>query len=172
MPDATLQQQLQAILFVAPGPVTIEELATATNAPAEDVNHELEILAAAFQDSGIRLSQLDGQYRLVSAPEAAAAVRNFLQDQANSDLSRPALETLAIVAYRGPLTKTALETIRGVASETMLRNLLSRGLIMEAGKSPEPGRPQLYAVSHGFLSHFGLTSTGELPPLPESPSED
>ena len=75
------------------------------------------------------------------------------------------------MAYKGPLTKTAIEDIRGVASDTMIRNLLARGLIVEAGRSSEPGRPQLYAVSHTFLQHFGLTSSAELPPLPEAPAD-
>jgi segregation and condensation protein B len=99
-------------------------------------------------------------------------VRRFLQEETNSELSKPALETLAIVAYRGPVTKSQIEAIRGVASETMLRNLLARGLILEAGKSQEPGRPIRYAISHSFLQHFGLTSAAELPPLPGAANEN
>jgi segregation and condensation protein B len=172
MSEPSLALSLQAILFVAPGPLTVAQLAEAAGHPAEDVEHELADLATAMQDGGIRLSQLHGQYRLVSAPEAAQLVRRFLQEETNSELSKPALETLAIVAYRGPVTKSQIEAIRGVASETMLRNLLARGLILEAGKSQEPGRPMRYAISHSFLQHFGLTSAAELPPLPEAANEN
>jgi segregation and condensation protein B len=172
LPEPSLAVRLEAALFVASTPVTIATLAEATGAPPEDIEHELESLVVALAGTGIRLSSLHGAYRLVSAPEAADTVRRFLQQEVNSDLSKPALETLAIVAYRGPLTKSGIEAIRGVASETMLRNLLSRGLITEAGKSSEPGRPVLYAISHSFLQHFGLTSTKDLPPLPELSRED
>jgi segregation and condensation protein B len=109
---------------------------------------------------------------LVTAPEVSLVVKKFLQDEARSELSKAALETLAIVAYRGPVTKAGIEQIRGVASETMLRNLLARGLIEEAGRVDEAGRPQQYAVSQTFLHQFGLTSTKDLPPMPEPANEN
>jgi len=138
----------------------------------EEVQEALSSLQNSTRKDGICVSVLDGHYRLVSAPEAAATVRRFLQEESSSELSRSALETLAIIAYRGPLTKTRIEAIRGVASDTMLRNLLARGLVVTAGKSTDPGRPDLYAISHGFLQHFGLTSQTELPPVPETDHED
>jgi segregation and condensation protein B len=166
--DLSLAMRLQAVLFVAPNPVSIEQLAAATGEPAEAVREALAALVASVKTAGIRASELNGLYQLVSAPEAAADVVRFLQDETSSDLSKPALETLAIVAYRGPIAKSQIEAIRGVASDTMVRNLLARGLIAEAGKSPEPGRPALYAISHAFLQHFGLTSPKDLPPVPEA----
>jgi len=173
MPDPTLEVRLQAILFVAAGPLSLDQLSEATTEPTESVGQALKLLEDSMQSGGIRLSQLDGQYRLVTAPEVAPLVRKYLQDESSSDLSKPALETLAIVAYRGPLTKSAIEAIRGVASDVMLRNLLARGLINESGKSQEPGRPVLYAISHAFLQHFGLTNPAELPAIPsEDPNED
>ena len=171
MPELSLAAKLQAILFVASEPMTVERLAEATETDAPAVSATLDELAQSLAGTGIRLSDLDGAHRLVSAPEAADTVRRFLQDESKSELTRPALETLAIVAYRGPLTKSQIEQIRGVASETMLRNLLTRGLINEAGKSSEPGRPMLYAISHTFLQHFGLTSARDLPPLEEATLE-
>jgi segregation and condensation protein B len=171
MPDLTLAQQLEAVLFVATEPLSLERLAAATHHPPAAIEQALTELAASLQ-GGIRLSQLHGHYQLVSAPDAAALVRQFLQAEGKQDLSRPALETLAIVAYRGPLTKTAIETIRGVASDVMIRNLLARGLITESGRSSEPGRPLLYAISHEFLQHFGLTSTQDLPAIPPAEAKE
>jgi segregation and condensation protein B len=171
MPDLTLAHQLEAILFVAAEPLSTQRLAAAVNQPPAAVDQALAELAVKLQ-GGIRLSQLHGRHQLVSAPDAASLVRQFLQDESKIELSRPALETLAIVAYRGPLTKTAIETIRGVSSDVMVRNLLARGLITESGRSSEPGRPLLYTISHEFLQHFGLTSTQDLPAIPPAETKE
>jgi segregation and condensation protein B len=160
-----LPAQLEAILFVATEPLPLARLAATTGTSLAKTQAALAKLATSL-NGGVRLSEIGGQYRLVTAPLAATLVRQFLQDETKTELSRAALETLAIVAYRGPLTKSAIEAVRGVASDAMLRNLVTRGLIREAGRSDEPGRPQLYAVSHTFLQHFGLTSPADLPPLP------
>lgn len=170
MTPPPLTAKLEALLFVAAEPLSLERLAAAAGASESDTAVALKTLAAQT-DRGITLSELDGHYRLVTNPAASAVVRKFLQDESKSDLSKPALETLAIVAYRGPLTRSQVEAVRGVASESMLRNLLARGLIREAGKSSEPGRPQLYSVSHSFLQHFGLQSPADLPPLPGANEE-
>jgi segregation and condensation protein B len=170
--EPTLDLTLEAILFTAAEPLTAAQLAAALGGvPVETVAAALAALSGRLS-GGIRLAEAAGTYRLVSAPEAAGAVRKFLEDTSRQELSRPALETLSIVAYKGPLTKLQVEEIRGVASDTMLRNLLARGLITEAGRSSEPGRPALYAVSHLFLQHFGLTSAGDLPPLPKDANHE
>jgi segregation and condensation protein B len=170
MPKPSLADQLEAVLFVAAEPLPADRLATATGASPAATTQALTELEQRLE-GGIRLSHLHGRYRLVTAPDTAATVRQFLQYEAKTELTRPALETLAIIAYRGPITKAAIEQIRGVASETMLRNLLARGLITEAGKSNEPGRPLLYTVSHGFLQNFGLTGLHDLPPIPDTTPE-
>jgi segregation and condensation protein B len=170
MANPALTHQLEALLFVASEPLTTERLAAIVGATPEAATQALKELEQHLQ-GGIRLSHIHGRYRLVTAPDAADTVRAFLQDEVKTELTRPALETLAIIAYRGPLTKTAIEQIRGVASDTMLRNLLARGLITEAGKSNEPGRPLRYTVSHTFLQTFGLTSLRDLPPVPETTPE-
>lgn len=167
MSEPSLDHALEAILFVATEPLSVSRLSQVAGADTATVEAALERIHSRLQ-GGIRLSRLDDKYRLVTAPDTSDTVRAFLQDENKTELSRPALETLAIVAYRGPLTKTDIEGIRGVASDTMLRNLLGRGLITEAGKSDQPGRPPLYAVSHGFLQHFGLTSPADLPPIPDA----
>ena len=165
MADTALEHQLEAILFTASEPLAAGRLAQLTGASAEEVSAALKFLGQRLS-GGVRLAHTSGTYRLVTAPETAVVVGRFLEDTQRQDLSRPALETLAIIAYKGPLTKADIEEIRGVASETMLRNLTARGLIETAGHSKEPGRPPLYAVTHDFLQHFGLTDQSELPPLP------
>jgi segregation and condensation protein B len=167
MPDNDLEIALSAVLFVAAEPISAERLAEATDSTVETVTATLSNLQTKMNDTGICLSVLDHKYRMVSSPRAAQVVKKYMQAESSLELSKAALETLAIVAYRGPLTKSGVEAIRGVSSDTMLRNLLSRALITTVGKSQEPGRPELYAVSHTFLQHFGLTGLNELPVLRE-----
>ena len=171
MPNIHLENLIEAVLFAASEPLSAKRLTDIAQQPEEAVLAALDGLAKRLT-GGIRLSHTSGTYRLVTAPDAAAIVQNFIDDTSRQDLTRPALETLAIIAYRGPVTKSQIEQIRGVASEAMIRNLQSRGLIGDAGRSPEPGRPQRYAVSHTFLQHFGLTSTDDLPPLPEKDAHE
>ena len=171
MTKAPLNIILEALLFSANEPLSVSQLSILADAPKSETTASLVELAKRLT-GGIRLAEAHGTYRLVTAPEAAESVRKFLEDTNRQELSRPALETLAIVAYKGPLTKTQIEEVRGVASESMLRSLLARGLITTAGHSSEPGRPQLYAVSHAFLQSFGLTSAADLPPLPDDIDEN
>ena len=172
MSNLDLPAQLEAILFAASDPLSIAKLVKLTDETENAIRAALETLESRLTH-GIRLSTANDTYRLVTAPEAASLVSQLLEDTSRQDLSRAALETLAIIAYRGPITKNAIEEIRGVASETMVRNLIARGLIESAGRSSEPGRPVQYAISHVFLQHFGLTSTEDLPPLPgEEPNEN
>jgi segregation and condensation protein B len=162
-----LMTQVEALLFVANEPLSAARLAELTEQPEAAVTQALTDIEAGLAQRGWHLSQLAGRYQLVTAPAAAEVVRRYLQAESRSELSKAALEALAIIAYRGPLTRTQLEEIRGVASDTMLRNLLQRGLIREQGHAAEPGRPVRYGVSQAFLHHFGLPSLQALPPLPE-----
>jgi segregation and condensation protein B len=166
MSKPSLAQQLQALLFVANEPLSLTFMSELTGSQVQEVEVALAELTTQFQTTGLRLNQLNGHYELVTMPEANELIRRYLENQARTELSKPALETLAILAYRGPLTRAAVDEVRGVASEMMLRNLLQRGLISEQGKAKTPGRPVLYGVSHSFLRHFGLASLEELPPLP------
>ncbi|HSX02447.1 MAG TPA: SMC-Scp complex subunit ScpB [Candidatus Saccharimonadia bacterium] len=169
---ASVTALLEAVLFVANEPLGVARLAQIIEHEEATVQQGLRELGESLAGRGLQLTELDGQYRLVTTPAADGPVRRYLQAEARAELSRPALETLAIVAYRGPVTRAQLDELRGVASETMLRNLLQRGLIAEKGAAEEPGHPTLYGVSQTFLQHFGLGSLSELPPLPEADSTE
>jgi len=156
---------LEALLFVAPGAVPPSQLASALDLPVKEVEDGLKTLEAYFSSRGIRLQWHMGRVQLTTAPETAALVERFLGLEATSRLSRAALETLAIIAYQQPVTRPEIDAIRGVNSDGVLKSLLSKGLISEAGRAERPGRPILYTTTSDFLGHFGLSSLTELPPL-------
>lgn len=156
---------IESILFVASESVTIVQLARVLDVPADTIEVALEHLAEEYHGRGIRLQRQGDSVQLVSAPESAQAVARFLGVQANARLSAAALEVLAIIAYRQPLTRAQIETIRGVDSSGVIRMLFARNLIAEVGRLDTVGRPILYSVTTEFLRQFGLTSLDDLPPL-------
>jgi segregation and condensation protein B len=122
-------------------------------------------LDAALDSRGLRVQRHAGSVQLTTAPRLAARVERFLGLERRSHISRSGLETLAIIAYQQPITRPRIDAIRGVNSDSMLKGLLSKGLIYELGRSQGPGRPILYATTPEFLQHLGLNSVTELPPL-------
>lgn len=170
--DGHLLARIEALLFVAPGPTTAEQLAAALEVPAPLIEGALEFLEKGLRFRGLRLQRHRGAVQLTTSPELAGDVERFLQLESISRLSRAALEALAIVGYEQPITRPQIDSIRGVNSDSVLRTLLRHGLIQEAGRSPGPGRPILYETGPEFLQHFGLGSLKELPPLfPEAAQE-
>ncbi len=145
--------------------MSLAQLAEATEASAVDVHKGLGELKGELAKHGLQITEARDSYSLTTASSTTAAVERFLGAQAKVELTKPALETLAIIAYKQPVTKSQIEEIRGVASDQSIRNLLVRGLIVESGQSPEPGRPILYATSHKFLQLLGLKHAGELASL-------
>ena len=164
-PGLTLPAQLEALLFVASEPVAPGELAEALGVSVKAIEAGLDELAPRLAEGGLRLQRHSGRVQLTTAAEVAQSIERFLGLEARSHLSRPALETLAIIAYRQPATRPQIDAIRGVNSETMLKGLLLKGLIYEMGRSEGPGRPILYATSPDFLQHLGLNSIADLPAL-------
>jgi segregation and condensation protein B len=160
-----LNAQIEALLFVAPGAVSISQLATALGITNRAVETILGELGQSYQRRGIRLQRHSGRVQMTSAPEAAEAIETFLGLEATSRLSSAALEALAIIAYQQPVTRPQVDSIRGVNSDGVMKNLLHKGLIQEIGRAEGPGRPILYSTTPEFLGHFGLTSLEELPPL-------
>ena len=163
--------RVESLLFVADAPVSIGRLAEALWATAGQVEHALAELENIYTERGLRLQRAGNRVQLITAPEAAPFVERFLGLEVRTRLSRAALETLAIIAYRQPITRPEIEAVRGVNSDSVLRTLLSVGLIEGVGRAPTVGRPILYATTFEFLQHFGLQGLDELPPLEEFPAE-
>lgn len=163
--NLNLGAQIEALLFVAPGAVSVSQLATALGETNRAIERELEGLEAQYHDRGFRLQRHLGRVQLVSAPQAGPIIEVFLGLEATSRMSQAALETLSIIAYQQPVTRPQIDAIRGVNSDGVLKTLLSKGLVQEVGRAEGPGRPILYTTTPDFLGYFGLTSIEELPPL-------
>jgi len=155
---------LEALLFVAERPLARREIAALAGTNRETVDARLGDLEVSLRERGIRLVLSGDRVELVTAPEAGALIARYVGADAVR-LSPASLETLAIVAYRQPVTRAAIERIRGVDSDYTVRSLLHRRLIVELGRSDAPGRPFHYGKGFDFLERFGLTSLDELPPL-------
>lgn len=159
---------LECLLFVAAEPVTPERVAAALEVEPATALAALEQLRRNWPaGSGLYVARVAGGYQLRTHPRHAAAVERFLRPSAQR-LSRQALETVAIIAYRQPVTLPEVEALRGVSSDGVLRTLLERGLIREAGRKEAPGRPILYRTTDQFLAYLGLASLDELPQLENS----
>lgn len=168
-PDATseaLTMLVESLLFVADEPVTAARLAAALGVEVSEVDGALAELGQRLQGRGVRLQQKGDRVQLATMPDAAAAIERFLGLEVSPRLSPAALETLTMVAYRQPITRTQLEAVRGVNCDGVLRTLLSRGLIEEQGRLEAVGRPILYGTTFEFLQYFGLAQLDQLPPLP------
>ena len=162
----SLDARIEAILFIAPSPVSVQQLAETLAVSGSDIEESLRMLDHSLQKSrGIRLQRHEGRYQLTTAPELAEEVEKYLGLEATARLSRAALETLAIVAYRQPITRPGIDAIRGVNSDGVIKSLLSKGLIQENGRTEGPGRPILYGSTQDFLQHFGINSLDDLPPF-------
>jgi segregation and condensation protein B len=158
------EPQLEALLFVAEKPLTRREIGILAGVDRATVDARLGDLEVSLASRGIRLLLSGDRVELATAPEAGALVARYVGADAVR-LSPAAIETLAIVAYRQPVTKAAIERIRGVDSDYTVRALLHRRLVVEQGRSEAPGRPILYGTGFEFLERFGLTSLEELPLL-------
>jgi segregation and condensation protein B len=163
----TVARELEAVLFVADEPLSSATLAQAVEIDRQEAERLLESLAEdhARRGSGIVLRRVAGGWRLFTNPDAAPAVERFVLSSRHSRLTKAALETLAIVAYKQPVTRHQISAIRGVDSEGVLRALVDRGLLAEVGREEGPGRPVLYGTTSSFLERLGLASIGDLPPL-------
>jgi len=170
--ELPLSVKLEALLFVAAEPVPTAQLATALDVSTSVVERGLNELDASLQSRGLRLQRHAGRVQLTTAPQLAELIEHFLGLEATSHLSRAALETLAIVAYQQPVTRPQIDSIRGVNSDSMMKSLLHKNLILESGRADGPGRPILYSTTPEFLQHFGLNSILEMPPLARPEEEE
>ncbi|RMG11596.1 MAG: SMC-Scp complex subunit ScpB [Deltaproteobacteria bacterium] len=166
--DARVRTILESLLLVAEKPLTPKEVEAATGIAPARVQKVMEAIAADHREgvSGIVLCEVAGGYQLRTCPTSTEFVRRFLRVKP-ARLTRAALETLAIVAYRQPVTRPEIEEIRGVDSGAVLKALLDKGLVQVLGKKEEPGRPLLYGTTRAFLEFFGLKDLASLPTLRE-----
>jgi segregation and condensation protein B len=164
---ATLDAVLECFLFVSPEPVTPGQVAATLDLDERAAREALEGLRERYSSPGLQVIRVAGGYQLCTRPEHGEFIARFLRPPAQR-LTRPALETLAIVAYRQPITQPEMEAIRGVNCAGVLKTLTDRGLIVEKGRKETVGRPILYVTTDQFLKHFGLKDLTELPLLEES----
>jgi segregation and condensation protein B len=165
----SISAKLEVLLFTASGAVSKTHLANTLQISTNAVEKALAELEESYAARGLRLQRHRGRVQLTTSPDVAPLVETFLGLEATSRLTKAALEALAIVAYQQPVTRPQIDAIRGVNSDSVLKSLLSKGLLQEAGRAPGPGRPILYETTSEFLQHFGLNSVEELPPLSISP---
>ncbi|MEO5927097.1 MAG: SMC-Scp complex subunit ScpB [Patescibacteria group bacterium] len=158
-----LEAKIEAILFAAAKPFSVRRLAELTDEAPKDIEAAITAMLESLNDaeSGVMLQRNGSEVELVTRPEAAEVVAQVVKAEAQGELSRPSLEALTILAYRGPLTRPELEQVRGVQSSMILRNLQLRGLVEER-EDVRLGQPT-YAVTFAFLNHLGVASIEELP---------
>ena len=168
--DAPLQAVLEAIVYVAEEPLTAAQMALALNQPVERIRERMALLMAEFEkpEHGLAIREVAGGYKLATKAEHHEAVRNFVKSlKPPLKLSLPALETLAVIAYKQPVTTPEILEIRGVQGGGVIKTLLDRKLIAEAGRKNVIGKPILYKTTKEFLIQFGLKDLAELPSLKE-----
>jgi len=159
-----LAQALEAILFSSNRALRTRELQQATESGSKEVQAALDELQAALAGRGLMLQRQGDQVQLVTRPEVASYVRRALRPDVTGKLSPAAYETLAIVAYQQPVTKSRIEEIRGVNCDSVVANLELRNLVVEVGRGSGPGQPKLYGTTMRFLQVLGLASLSDLPP--------
>jgi len=158
---------LEALLFASDAPLELARITEVLELPADEARAALAALTAACEAPGRGLSVVEvaGGYRLVTRPELAPILVRLQKLRLKSRLSRAAVETLAIIAYRQPISRPEIEQLRGVNADAVVTALLERRLIRVVGRKAGPGRPILYGTTREFLEHFGLRDLGELPPF-------
>jgi segregation and condensation protein B len=157
---------LECLLFVAGDPVPVATLSTVSGISPEEIKELLDALARSYEQrqSGLQIREVAGGYQFCTRPEYASYLAKLYPPR-TVNFSRAALETLAVIAYRQPVTRLDIEMVRGVKADGVLATLLERGLITEVGRREGPGRPILYGTTAEFLRYFGLKALQDLPDL-------
>jgi len=160
-----LKDIIESILFVAEKPVNIKELAKVSGSLSIDVQKALLSLMEDYKKRGLRIIRKGDYFQLITAPDIAKYVARYLNQELKKELGEAALETLAIITYKQPITRIEIEKIRGVSCEAILRTLQIKGLICEVDRKDAPGKPILYGTTFEFLQYLGIESVEELPKL-------
>jgi segregation and condensation protein B len=161
---------IESLLFIAEEPMEIAVLAKSLGLPRRAVEQAIDQLIANVDGRGLFVQRTGDRVQLATVPDAAPYIEQFVEVE-HGQLSRAALETLAIIAYRQPVTRAQIEAVRGVNADYAVAALVARGLIEEVGRAEGPGRPALFATTVRFLEYFGLQRPDDLPPLPELPPD-
>lgn len=172
--EGTIKGRIEAILFVAGEAVAVKDLARALQIGEKELNRVLNEMKDEYdyEQRGFLLKRFGNNVQLATRPLYAEDVVRLLQPVQQQSLSQAAMETLAVVAYKQPVTRADVEQIRGVKCDYSLQSLMLKNLIEEAGRKDTIGRPILYRTTDKFLSHFGIKNLEELPPLPENETEN
>ena len=165
----TNKGRIEAILFVSGEAVSVKDLAKALRITVQQTENELNSISDDYdyEQRGFLLKRFGDKVQLATRPLYAEDVVRLLQPVQQQSLTQAAMETLAVVAYKQPVTRAEVEQIRGVKCDYSLQSLMLKGMIREAGRKDTIGRPILYATTDAFLSHFGIRNLEELPPMPE-----
>lgn len=163
---------VESILFVSDKPVTIEQFRQVMEeVSADDIQGIIQSLKVEYSQKvgGMVISEIAGGYQMLTNPSHASHIRNFYKTRTKEKLSRPSLETLAIIAYKQPVSRADIELVRGVNSDGVMAHLLAKALVKIVGRKEVPGRPFLYGTTKEFLEYFGLRSLEDLPKIEEFP---
>ncbi|MDI6731649.1 MAG: SMC-Scp complex subunit ScpB [Candidatus Margulisbacteria bacterium] len=166
--SSRLKNILESLLYVARQPLKPDEVSKITHLSPAEVTAGFEELAVEYSGHGIQVVRVAGGYLMGTNAENVEYVHNLVNAKDQTSLSAQSLETLAIIAYKQPITRAEIERIRGVNSDGPLDSLLAKKLICDLGRSPQVGRPFLYGTTKEFLRHFGLKDLSFLPPLPDT----
>jgi segregation and condensation protein B len=170
MEDTQIKQIIEVLIFATDKPLPLSQIDEVLGGVGTDIiKRKIEELNSEYEESGrpYRLKEIAGGFVMATLEDFAPWLKKLYKTQASEKLSGPALETLAIIAYRQPITKPDIETVRGVNVDGVLKTLLERGLVKISGRKDTPGRPFIYSTTREFLKHFGLGSLKELPPIEE-----
>ena len=172
--EGSMAGRIEAILFVAGEAVSVKDLARALQISEQELKKHLNELSDEYdyRQRGFLLKRFGDNVQLATRPLYAEDVVRLLQPVQQQSLSQAAMETLAVVAYKQPVTRAEVEQIRGVKCDYSLQSLMNKGMIEEIGRKDTIGRPILFGTTDKFLSHFGISSLEGLPPMPEPPTEE
>ena len=162
-----LHAQIESILIAASSPVSLENIATICEVEENEVIKAIEELTAEYVETerGFRINVTSTGYRFISAPECYETVARFIKEPLNARLSPSAMETLAVIAYKQPVSRGQIASIRGVNVDSVIKTLEARGYIQEIGRDSGPGQAILYGTTPEFLERLGITSVNDLPSL-------
>ncbi len=168
MTDNNSKSVIEALLFASEKPLTIEQARNILdNMEANEVRRLLEELKSDYEQAnrGIRITEVAGGFQMITSTNFAPFLKKFFKERHVERLSKPALETLAIIAYKQPLTKLEIESLRNVNVDGVMKSLLDKNLIRISGRKKAPGRPHVFATTKQFLEYFGLKTLEELPKM-------